>query len=733
MAGIKISSLPAATSALMTDVYPVDQLPGPVTYKESNAQLFSLFQTQGQALSEFNDTNVTLSLGGNPTIALLNAASITAGWTGTLSPARGGTGENNGSNTLTLGGPLITSGAYTSTFTITGTTTVTFPTSGTLATTSGSVITVNADSGSATPSSGMLTISGGTTGLTTVASGSTVDLTGTLGLGNGGTNHALTASAGGIVWSDSSKLNILAGTSTANQMLISGDAVTPSWTTNTWPSTDSKGDLLYASAANTIGGLGVGSTGNILTIASGLPAWTTATYPATTTINQLLYSSANNVVGAVTAGDYGVLISSSSGVPSWLANGTTGQLLTATTSGTPSWENVAASSVTFTGDTGTPFSGAAVTVTGGTSGLSVAASTPDLTIGGTLKLSNGGTNASLTASNGGIFYSTASAGAILSGTATATQMLQSGSSTTPAWSTSTWPATTTINQLLYSSSANTVAGLATATTAVLTTSSGVPTWASELSLALGGTNANLTASNGGIFYSTASAGAILSATATATQMLQSGASGAPAWSTTTWPATSTINQLLYSSSANTVVGLSTANNGILVTSAGGVPSIGNTVGAGLTMPSITFNTTTGVVGTTTNNSAAAGSVGELVSSVIPLASAVSLTSPTAANVTSISLTAGDWDVWGNVFFNNGGVATIFAGWISTTSATIPNASLLTQIQANSSGTSLLATGTPVPSIPLQLSGTTTVYLSAVAVFTTSTVTACGGIYARRRR
>ena len=113
MAGLKISSLPAATSALMTDVYPVDQLPGPVTYKESNAQLFSLFQTQGQALSEFNDTNVTLSLGGNPTIALLNAASITAGWTGTLSPARGGTGENNGSNTLTLGGPLITSGAYT--------------------------------------------------------------------------------------------------------------------------------------------------------------------------------------------------------------------------------------------------------------------------------------------------------------------------------------------------------------------------------------------------------------------------------------------------------------------------------------------------------------------------------------------------------------------------------------------------------------------------------------------
>ncbi len=48
-------------------------------------------------------------------------------------------------------------------------------------------------------------------------------------------------------------------------------------------------------------------------------------------------------------------------------------------------------------------------------------------------LGNGGTNATLAASNGGIFYSTASAGAILAGTATAGLPLLSGSSTTPAW------------------------------------------------------------------------------------------------------------------------------------------------------------------------------------------------------------------------------------------------------------------------------------------------------------
>jgi hypothetical protein len=46
----------------------------------------------GAALTRVDDTNVTLTLGGSPTTALVNAASITAGWTGQLSAARGGTG-----------------------------------------------------------------------------------------------------------------------------------------------------------------------------------------------------------------------------------------------------------------------------------------------------------------------------------------------------------------------------------------------------------------------------------------------------------------------------------------------------------------------------------------------------------------------------------------------------------------------------------------------------------------
>ncbi len=48
--------------------------------------------TAAAALTKVDDTNVTATLGGAPTTALLTAASITLGWTGTLAVARGGIG-----------------------------------------------------------------------------------------------------------------------------------------------------------------------------------------------------------------------------------------------------------------------------------------------------------------------------------------------------------------------------------------------------------------------------------------------------------------------------------------------------------------------------------------------------------------------------------------------------------------------------------------------------------------
>lgn len=64
----------------------------------------------GAALTKTDDTNVTLTLGGTPASALLAAVSLTLGWTGTLSIARGGTGQTTALDAFNALSPLTTLG-----------------------------------------------------------------------------------------------------------------------------------------------------------------------------------------------------------------------------------------------------------------------------------------------------------------------------------------------------------------------------------------------------------------------------------------------------------------------------------------------------------------------------------------------------------------------------------------------------------------------------------------------
>lgn len=250
-------------------------------------------------------------------------------------------------------------------------------------------------------------------------------------------------------------------------------------------------------------------------------------------------------------------------------------------------------------------------------------------------------------------------------------------------------------------------------------------------LSLGGTSKALTAADGGIVYSDANSFEILAPTSTANQPLLSGASGAPGWSTATYPGATTINQILYSSAANTVGGLASANDGVLITSAAGVPSISSTLPSGLSIPSPTI-TTPNIVGVSNASSAAAGSVGEVISSVIASASAVSLTTATATNITSISLTAGDWDVYGNVFLSASVAFSQSFCWCSTTSATLPDVSLINALNVAATAAAS-AVGLSAPFLRVNVNSTTTVYLGGWGTFASGTGTACGGIYARRVR
>ena len=57
------------------------------------------------------------------------------------------------------------------------------------------------------------------------------------------------------------------------------------------------------------------------------------------------------------------------------------------------------------------------------------------------------------------------------------------------------------------------------------------------------------------------------------QVLQTNTGADPTWSTATYPSSTTINRILYSSSANVVDQLATANQGVLTTGATGIPVI----------------------------------------------------------------------------------------------------------------------------------------------------------------
>ena len=159
-----------------------------------------------------------------------------------------------------------------------------------------------------------------------------------------------------------------------------------------------------------------------------------------------------------------------------------------------------------------------------------------------------------------------------------------------------------------------------------------------------------------------------------------------------------------------------------------------TLGAATATTVVFSPTTGGIIGTTTNDNANAGNVGQSITSVIAAASGVSLTNNIAANVTSISLTAGDWDVTGNIGFPGNGATSIGQTrvWSSITSATSPDLSLYNgeSVTVTSPAASI---GHSIPSIRYSLSGTTTVYLSCLVEFSGGTQVACGGIYARRAR
>ena len=163
----------------------------------------------------------------------------------------------------------------------------------------------------------------------------------------------------------------------------------------------------------------------------------------------------------------------------------------------------------------------------------------------------------------------------------------------------------------------------------------------------------------------------------------------------------------------------------------------------LTLPSTSGTVLTSATqlignGTTTNDNASAGQVGEYVSSTVAVGSSINLSGSTASNITSISLTAGDWDVSGTVL-HGGSSTTSTLNWamggVSSTSTTLSTSTLgmysTTPIN-NGIWTGAEISGQCGP-VRFSVSTTTTVYLIARASFTGGNVYVYGQIRARRVR
>lgn len=242
----------------------------------------------------------------------------------------------------------------------------------------------------------------------------------------------------------------------------------------------------------------------------------TATYPNSTTINQILYSSANNVISELVTANTSVLTTSGAGAPGFTAYVSTG----GTYGGT---SNI----VSRDANGNSAFNNVITSITNNSAGSSI------------------------------ILTAASSQGQSFSGVGASSIQLPN--------------ATTLLNNTDYYINNNTNSTITVLLNDGITTLFTIPVGGNVKIILFSNVTTNGTWDWHWFFPATAASGTIY---------MGNGANAGYKFSTATYPFTTTINQLLYSSSANVITGLPTANNGALVTDATGVPSI--LVGPGTT-------------------------------------------------------------------------------------------------------------------------------------------------------
>jgi hypothetical protein len=192
----------------------------------------------------------------------------------------------------------------------------------------------------------------------------------------------------------------------ANYALYSTDASTlvagtlPTAAGGTALTSYATGDIIYASATNTLSKLAAGTNGYILTLASGVPSWAASTAATTRTVSTFTATASQTTftvsytVGLIDVFRNGVKLAETDYTAT---NGTTVVLNTGANAG-DTVETVAYSSLSI-GTGVTSFST-------GTTGLTPTSGSGNITLAGTLNVANGGTGVTTSTGTGNVVLST---------------------------------------------------------------------------------------------------------------------------------------------------------------------------------------------------------------------------------------------------------------------------------------------------------------------------------------
>ena len=564
----QLLSASAPSAGVVTLSWATDQL------GTSGGGITSLNGLAAASQSFANDTNVTITSA---------TATHTIGWSGTLAVDRGGTGT---STAPTQWGMIFATSAsqYASTAAGSANQWIRAVTSGaptwstaTLATTyaagdllyasAGNVVggltstatSVLITQGAAAPSwlqgatgNRLLKTSGSAIswGQVDLASG---DVTGTLAIGGGGTGTSTAPTQWGVMFATSaSAIRSTAAPASTNQLLAGVSGGAPVWSTATFATTYLIGQFLYASGANAVSGLatttfsvdttnvriGIGTSAastplhvlnagtgtNAVVVMGTIDVQSTAT-PAAGFGGSILFDlESSTTTGQDAASIETVWATATHATRLAELNFKTNDVNTSTLT-----ERMSISNIT----TGQSSTNATVIITG-TLGVNSTSYLSSLSLNTALTIGNGGTNTSSFATTNGLVYFNGTN--LLTTNAGASGVVVTSGANVPSVSTDIPSAVTIGSGYIYRGGGT------------------------DVPLADGGTNASLTASQGGVIYSTASAMAI-NTPGSSGQPLLSGGTGAPTFGTLGMGAGGT-GLTATAPGANYILGMNSGNSGL---------------------------------------------------------------------------------------------------------------------------------------------------------------------------